>query len=108
MPSRPHKNKIHTYHERAVGLGGVNDVPPNFQQRCCWTRDRSRMELLVTVTTMLFWASGSIMLVLVALSWVASGLRGAWACNLSSGAAVGLGMVTSGLLFWLELRDTRR
>ncbi len=66
------------------------------------------MRRLVGVTTILFWASASITLVLVALSWVASGLRDEWAFNLSSGAAVGLAMVTSGLLFWLELRDTRR
>ena len=66
------------------------------------------MRRLVKVTTILFWVSVSITLVLVALSWVASGLREEWAFNLSSGAAVGLAMVTSGLLFWLELRDTRR
>jgi hypothetical protein len=66
------------------------------------------MRRLVKVTTILFWASASIMLVFVALSWVASGLRDEWAFNLSSGAAAGLAMVTSGLLFWLELRDTRR
>ena len=66
------------------------------------------MRRLVKVTTILFWVSVSITLVLVALSWIASGLREEWAFNLSSGAAVGLAMVTSGVLFWLELRDTRR
>ena len=66
------------------------------------------MRRLVGVTTILFWASASVMAVMVVLAGVASGLRDQWAFNLSSGVAVGLAMVTSGLLFLLELRDIRR
>ena len=87
---------MHTHHEQTVGLG-VYDAPPNFLQRGSWTRDRSPMRRLVGVTAILFWASVSIMVVLVALSWVASGLREEWAFNLSSGAAVGLAMVNTGV-----------
>ena len=66
------------------------------------------MRRLVGVATVVFWASASIMAVIVVLTWVASGLRDEWAFNLSSGAAVGLTMVSSGFLFWQELRTNRQ
>jgi hypothetical protein len=75
MPNRPRERKIHTYHERAVGLGGVNDVSPSFEESGAWTWERSPVRRLVGVTTILFWASAAILAVMVVLTWVASGLR---------------------------------
>ena len=66
------------------------------------------MRRLVGVTKVLFWASVSMTAVLVLISWVASGLRDERSFLLLSGASVGLAMVSSGFLFWRELRDIRQ
>ena len=66
------------------------------------------MKRVVGVVTVLFLASAVLMTVLVGLSWVAPGVRDERSFNLLGGACVGLAMVTSGFLFWQELRSNRQ
>ncbi len=72
------------------------------------TRDRSRTKRVVGVVTVLFWASVALMTALVGLSWAAPGVRGEQLFLNSSGALVGLAMVSSAFLFWQELRVNRQ
>jgi hypothetical protein len=66
------------------------------------------MRGVVGVITVLFWASAALWAVLVALSWAApSLLEERFFLNLS-GASLGLAMVSSGFLFWQELRAGRQ
>jgi hypothetical protein len=66
------------------------------------------MRRVVGVVTVLFWASAALWAVLVALSWAAPTLlEELFFLNLS-GASLGLAMVTSGFLFWQELRAARQ
>jgi hypothetical protein len=62
------------------------------------------MQRLVGVAKVVFWASATLVAVLVALSWIAPALRdGGFFLNLS-GASLALAMVSSAFLFWQELR----
>ncbi len=70
--------------------------------------DRSLMERAVGIVTVVFWASAALMAVLVVLSWVAPALRDARSFLVLGGVAVGVSMVTSGVLFWRELRVNRQ
>ncbi len=72
------------------------------------TRNHSRMQRVVGVVTVVFWASAALMTVLVVLSWAASGVRDQWSFNLLGGTCVGLAMVSSAYLFWQELRANRQ
>ena len=60
------------------------------------------------VITIVFWASVTLMAVLVILSWVAPGLREVWSFNLLGGTCAALAMVTSAFLFWRERRVNRQ
>ena len=72
------------------------------------TREHPPMRGVVGVITVLFWASAALWAVLVALSWAApSLLEERFFLNLS-GASLGLAMVSSGFLFWQELRAGRQ
>lgn len=62
----------------------------------------------LVAVTVLFWVSTALMVVLTLLSWVAPGIREERSFDLLDGACVGLVMVTSGFLFWRELRTNRR
>ena len=66
------------------------------------------MRRLVGVIMVLFWASAALMTALVVLSWVAPGVRDEQTFLTLSGASVGLAMVSSGFLFWQELRTNRQ
>lgn len=66
------------------------------------------MRRLVGAATVLFWVSVSSTAVLVLVSWFASGLREERFFLLLSGVSVGMAMVSSGFLFWRELRDIRQ
>ena len=68
----------------------------------------SQMRRVVGVATVLFWASATLMTVLVVLFWVAPGLREERSLNLLGGIFVGLAMVSSGFLFWQERRAIRQ
>ena len=66
------------------------------------------MRRVVGVVRALFWASAVLWAVLVALSWaVPALLEKRFFLNLS-GASLGLAMVSSGFLFWQELRAGRQ
>jgi hypothetical protein len=65
------------------------------------------MRRVVGVVTVLFWASAALWGVLVALFWTAPALlEERFFLNLS-GASLGLAMISSGFLFWQELRASR-
>ena len=66
------------------------------------------MRRVAGVVTVAFWASATLMTVLVGLSWVTPGLRDQQSFLLLSGVSVGLAMVCSGLLFWHEVRANRQ
>jgi membrane protein implicated in regulation of membrane protease activity len=66
------------------------------------------MRRLVGVVTVVFWGSAAIMTALVGLSWAAPGMRDEQAFLSLSGASVVLAMVSSGFLFWQELRANRQ
>jgi endonuclease/exonuclease/phosphatase (EEP) superfamily protein YafD len=72
------------------------------------TRDHSRMNRVLGVVTVVFWASAALMAVLVVLSWVAPGVREALSFNLLGGTCAGLALVSSAFLFWQELRANRQ
>ena len=60
------------------------------------------------VITIVFWASVTLMAVLVILSMVVPGLREVWSFNLLGGTCAALAMVTSAFLFWRERRVNRQ
>jgi hypothetical protein len=66
------------------------------------------MRRVVGVTTVVFWTSGTLVVVLVVLSWVAPGLREERFFLVLGGAAAGMAMVTSAYLFWYERRTDRQ
>ena len=66
------------------------------------------MRRVAGVVTVAFWASATLMTVLVGLSSVTPGLRDQQSFLLLSGVSVGLAMVCSGLLFWHEVRANRQ
>ncbi len=72
-------------------------------------RDHSWMKRVVGVTTVAFWTSAALWAVLVALFAVAPSflLEERFFLTLI-GASLGLAMVTSGFLFWQELRVSRQ
>ncbi len=72
------------------------------------TREHWRMSRVVRVMRVLFWASATLTVVLVMLSWFVAGAREAWSFNLFGGISVGLVMISSAFLFWQELRTNRQ
>jgi ABC-type Fe3+ transport system permease subunit len=60
------------------------------------------------VITIVFWASVTLMAVLVILSMVVPELREVWSFNLLGGTCAALAMVTSAFLFWRERRVNRQ
>ena len=73
------------------------------------TRDgTSHLRAIGVAVKALFWASVALVVVLTLVSWSVPGLFVLRAFDLLDGAALGLAMVTSGLLFWQEVRANRR
>ena len=72
------------------------------------TRTHWRMQRVISVMTVLFWASVGLVAVLVGLSWLASGVRNEWFFNLLGGAVLVVAMGSSAFLFWQELRTSRQ
>jgi hypothetical protein len=66
------------------------------------------MRRLVGVITALFGVSAALTTAGVGLSWVAPGVRDEEPFLTLSGASVGLAMVSSGFLFWQEVRANRQ
>ena len=62
----------------------------------------------LSVITIVFWASVTLMAVLAILSMVVPGLREVWSFNLLGGTGAALAMVTSAFLFWRERRVNRQ
>jgi|SRR5215208_589606 hypothetical protein len=60
------------------------------------------------VITIVFWASVTLMAVLVILSMVVPGLREVWSFNLLGGTCAALAMISSAFLFWRERRVNRQ
>src|SRR5215217_1580253 len=60
------------------------------------------------VITKVFWASVTLMAVLVILSTVVPALREVWSFNLLGSTCAALAMVTSAFLFWRERRVNRQ
>ncbi len=71
-------------------------------------RDHSWMKRVVGGTTVAFWTSAALWAVLVALSALAPSLLEERFFLTLSGASLVLAMVSSGFLFWQELRASRR
>jgi hypothetical protein len=72
------------------------------------TWKRTLMRRMLGATAFVFWASGTLVAMVLVLSWVAPGLQDEQSFLTLGGAAVGLVMVTSALLFWHELRADRQ
>ena len=72
------------------------------------TRNDSPTISPLGVITIGFWASVTLMAVLVILSLVAPGLREVWSFNLLGGTCAALAMVTSAFVFWRERRVNRQ
>jgi hypothetical protein len=66
------------------------------------------MRRALGVVRALFWASAALWAILVALSWAAPALLEERFFLTLSGASLGLAMVSSGFLFWQELRAGRQ
>ena len=71
-------------------------------------RDHSWMKRVVGGTTVAFWTSAALWAVLVALSAVAPSLLEERFFLTLSGASLVLATVSSGFLFWQELRASRQ
>jgi hypothetical protein len=63
---------------------------------------------MVSAVTALFWASAALLAAWVMLSWVASGVRDEQSFLYLGAALLVLAMVSSGYLFWQELRASRQ
>jgi hypothetical protein len=72
------------------------------------TRHQSRMQSLVSVMTVVFWASAALMVVFVALSLAVPALSNERTFNLLSGAVLVLIMISSAFLFWQERGANRQ
>ena len=72
------------------------------------TRIGTRLQAILSVVNkVLFWVSVALAAVLAVLSWVIPSLTALWAFDVLEGAVLGLAVVTSGLLFWQEVRVNR-
>ncbi len=71
-------------------------------------RNPSYIKCVVSVATVLFWASAALMTVLVVLSWAAPGMRNQWSFTLLGGTCAGLALASSAFLFWQELHSNRQ
>jgi hypothetical protein len=72
------------------------------------TRHQARMQSVVGVMTVVFWAGAALMVVFVALSWAVPALSNERTFNLLSGAVLVLIMISSGFLFWQERGANRQ
>jgi hypothetical protein len=73
------------------------------------TRDgTSRLHVIGVVVKALFWASVALVFVLALVPWVVPEITTLRAFDVLDGAALGLAMITSGALFWREVRANRR
>jgi hypothetical protein len=65
------------------------------------------MRYALVVMKVLFWSSATLVALLAILSWVVPALTSLRFFDVLDGAVLGLTMVSSGLLFWQELRANR-
>jgi uncharacterized membrane protein (DUF4010 family) len=73
------------------------------------TRNGVQMRRAISVAVKaLFWTSVALATVLVLISWVVPELTTLRAFDLLDGAALGVAMVTSGSLFWQDVRTNRQ
>jgi hypothetical protein len=64
----------------------------------------SHIRTLGVVVKALFWVSVALVAILTVLSWVAPALTALRSFDVLDGAVLGLAVLTSGLLFWREVR----
>jgi len=69
--------------------------------------DASHIRTLGVVVKALFWVSVALVAILTVRSWVAPALTALRSFNVLDGAVLGLAVLTSGLLFWQEVRANR-
>jgi len=67
----------------------------------------SYIRTLGVVVKALFWVSVALVAILMVLSWVAPALTALRSFDVLDGAVLGLAVLTSGLLFWQEVRANR-
>jgi hypothetical protein len=67
----------------------------------------SHIRTLGVVVKALFWVSVALVAILTVLSWVAPALTALRFFDVLDGAVLGLAVLTSGLLFWREVRTNR-
>jgi hypothetical protein len=67
----------------------------------------SHIRTLGVVVKALFWVSVALVAILTVLSWVAPALTALRTFDVLDGAVLGLAVLTSGLLFWQEVRANR-
>jgi hypothetical protein len=72
------------------------------------TRGGAWMRHALIVMKVLFWSSAALVAFLAILSWAVPALTALRFFDVSYGAVLGLAMVSSGLLFWQELRANRQ
>ena len=65
------------------------------------------MQVILSVVKVLFWVSVALAAVLAILSWAIPSLTALRAFDVLDGAVLGLAVVTSGSLFWQEVRANR-
>ena len=65
------------------------------------------MQVILSVVKVLFWVSVALAALLAILSWALPSLTALRAFDLLDGAVLGLAVVTSGALFWQEVRANR-
>ena len=76
--------------------------------RGTWMRGGAQMRRAIgVVVKALFWSSVALATVLALVSWIVPEITALRAFDVLDGAALGLAMVTSGSLFWQEVRANR-
>jgi hypothetical protein len=65
------------------------------------------LQAILSVVKVLFWVSVALVAVLALVSWALPSLTALRAFDVLDGAVLGLAVVTSGALFWYEVRANR-
>jgi hypothetical protein len=65
------------------------------------------LQAILSVVKVLFWVSVALVAVLAILSWALPSLTALRSFDVLDGAVLGLAVVTSGALFWREVRANR-
>jgi hypothetical protein len=71
------------------------------------TRGGVRLQAILSVVKLLFWVSVALTATLAILSWAIPSLTALRTFDVLDGATLGLAVVTSGALFWHEVRANR-